>query len=173
MSHGLPGILIAIEGIDGGGKTTQVLELVRTLRLLGLSVITSKEPTDGPHGRALRSSGATGRLPLEEELALFVADRREHVERLLIPLLRQGGVVIVDRYYFSTAAYQGARGADVQAVLDLNESFAPRPDAVLILDLDVDIGQARIRARGDVANHFEDADELRRVQQVFRAMVGD
>ena len=71
----------------------------------------------GRWGKELRESAQTGRRSIEEELELFLKDRREHVNELILPRLRQGCVVIVDRYYFSTAAYEGARGLDPPAPL--------------------------------------------------------
>ena len=105
-------MLIVFEGIDGTGKSTQVRLLAQALEERGLTVVTSREPTDGPFGQKLRLSMITGRLSPEEELALFHEDRRDHVEHLILPALEAGKVVILDRYFFSTMAYQGARGFD-------------------------------------------------------------
>ena len=152
LSHG---ILIAIEGIDGAGKTTQAAQLARRLEGAGFSVLTTKEPTDrSEHGRRIRASSIGGRLSLTDELHAFIEDRREHVHSLILPALAAGQIVIVDRYYFSSAAYQGARGGDVGRILLANESFAPAPDLLVHLVVDPSIGVARIRARGDVANEF-------------------
>jgi dTMP kinase len=161
------GTLVAIEGIDGAGKTTQARRLVEALHARGISARYTKEPTDGPHGRALRASAVTGRLPPEEELALFVADRREHVATELRPALAEGEVVVVDRYYLSTAAYQGARGLDPVAILAANEAFAPIPGLCLLLDLDPAAGVARVRGRDRVENLFEQVEDLRRCREVF------
>src|SRR5262245_31030289 len=128
------GLLIAFEGIDGAGKTTQARRLVSDLTERGVPAIYTKEPTDGPHGRAIRATATTGRLPPAEELALFVADRREHVAGELEPALTAGTCVVIDRYYLSTAAYQGARGLDPARILTDNEAFAPAPDVCFLLD---------------------------------------
>jgi dTMP kinase len=167
------GRLIAFEGIDGAGKTTQARRLAATLRADGLEVIETKEPTNGPIGQRIRASAQTGRLPIDEELALFVADRREHVATLIRPALARGAWVLVDRYYPSTVAYQGARGKDPAELLALNESFAPRPDLLLIFDIDPRIGLARVRARGDVADLFEQVDQLAAARAVFATLSGD
>ncbi len=165
-----PGFLLVLEGIDGSGKSTLARQLADWLRESGREVITSREPTDGPHGTALRQSAKTGRLSLEAELDLFLKDRAEHVAALISPALARGAVVILDRYYFSTAAYQGARGLDPQAIIDANETFAPVPDLVLLLDLDPGDGAARIQRRGDVLDDFEALDYQREVRRIFLAL---
>lgn len=164
------GTLIALEGIDGAGKTTQAGRLESALKSGRVDVMRSKEPTDGQWGRKLRESAASGRLTIEEELDLFLRDRREHVDTLIHPALDAGRVVIVDRYYFSTVAYQGARGLDPAELLARNEAFAPRPDLLVLLDVDPRVGLDRIRMRGDKANAFEDEENLQRVAGVFRGM---
>lgn len=167
LTHGL---LIAFEGIDGAGKTTQMARLADALRSIGLTVLCTKEPTNGQWGAELRASAKAGRLSLERELDLFMRDRREHLTTLVEPALAAGHVVLVDRYYLSTVAYQGARGADPEWVLDANEQFAKVPDAVFLLQLDVEEGLRRIRTRGDIPNEFERAEDLERVAAVFESI---
>lgn len=164
------GLLVVVEGIDGAGKSTLARALVERLRALGHEVVASREPTDGPHGTRLRQSATTGRLSPAEELETFIADRREHVSELLLPSLAAGKIVVLDRYYFSTAAYQGSRGLDWRSILERNESFAPEPDVLLIPELAIEHSLERIRARGDVANEFERIDNLQKVDAVFRAL---
>lgn len=164
------GLLIAIEGIDGAGKTTLARGLAQELNKLGIEPLLTKEPTSGPHGTALRQSATTGRLSPSDELDLFVADRREHVEQLLRPALAAGRVVILDRYYFSNAAYQGAAGLDSAEILAQNETFAPKPDLLLLLDLSPQLGLSRIAARGDRANAFENEASLTRCRSIFRGI---
>lgn len=164
---GAPGLLIVFEGIDGAGKTTQAAALAEKLVSVGLDVVCSKEPTSGPWGQKLRGSASSGRLSPEEELAAFVEDRREHVQGLIRPALDAGKVVILDRYYFSTAAYQGARGMDWRSILETNESFAPQPDVLVILGVEPKVGMARIAARGDSANLFERETDLAASAAIF------
>lgn len=172
MSPPYRGILIALEGIDGAGKTTQVGALRDILGQAGVPVVVTKEPTsDTEHGRLIRASAASERLPLAEELHAFVEDRRAHVARIIRPALEAGSVVIVDRYYLSTIAYQGARGADVVRVRRLNEAFAPVPDLLVHLDIDAARGMARVRGRGEVSA-FEREEELRVAGEIFRTMQG-
>src|SRR4051812_29808874 len=155
-----PGWLVVLEGIDGAGKSTVLCRLEEYCAKRGLPTVTSSEPTRGEWGMQLRRSMTAGRLDLKEELALFLKDRAEHVETLIRPALSEGKVVLLDRYYLSTAAYQGARGAFPEAILRENEKFAPLPDLVILLDFDPAAGLARIRARGDAPNTFEQLDQL-------------
>ncbi|MEI6820065.1 MAG: dTMP kinase [Verrucomicrobiota bacterium] len=170
MNHGL---FIVIEGIDGTGKSTQASRLGEWFRTQGREVVVSREPTAGPWGKKVRESAASGRLSPEEELEYFLNDRRQHVEELIAPSLAAGKVVILDRYYFSTMAYQGARGFDPSEIRRQNEAFAPVPDRLLILDLDVDSALERIGARGDTANEFEKRENLERCQEIFLSLRGD
>ena len=161
------GLFIVIEGIDGTGKSTQVRRLGEWFVSRGREVVLSREPTDGPWGKKLRESAATGRLSPEDELQYFLKDRRQHVEELISPALAAGKVVILDRYYFSSMAYQGSRGFDPAEIRRLNEEFAPQPDLLLILDLDVDTAHQRIGYRGDSANEFEKHESLTRCREIF------
>lgn len=162
------GIFAVFEGIDGGGKTTQIQMLAEELRRRGEEPVLSREPTDGPWGRKLRESAAMGRMSLEDELDTFIRDRTEHVQNLILPALEAGKIVILDRYFYSTLAYQGARGADVQAVRELMESRFPLPDVVYLLDLTPDQAIRRIsESRGEQPNEFERLDSLRRVREIF------
>jgi len=163
------GLLIAIEGIDGAGKSTLARRLADILEQAGAEVVLSKEPTNGPWGTQLRASAATGRLSPEQEVELLLRDRRQHVEELVLPALQRGAVVILDRYFPSMVAYQGAAGLPVDELLRLND-FAPRPHLLLLLDLPPETGLARIRARGDVPNHFETAQNLERCRAIFRQL---
>jgi dTMP kinase len=97
----------------------------------------------------------------------LLADRREHVDTLIKPALARGESVILDRYYFSTVAYQGAAGLPLARLLALNEAFAPPPDRLLILDLPVAESLKRIQARGVVSDAFERPATLTRVREIF------
>jgi dTMP kinase len=170
MPRPYPGTLIVLEGIDGTGKSTQAKFLAEALRNRGHRVVLSREPTDGAFGRRLRASATSGRLSPEEELQLFHQDRREHVETLIEPALRGGEVVILDRYYFSTMAYQGARGFDPREIRRVNEEFAPRPDLLLLLELPIETALDRIGARDGEVNEFERRDALERCAEIFRSV---
>lgn len=162
------GILIAIEGIDGTGKSTQVGMLADYLRTRGYTVTVTREPTDGPYGRKIRRLFVDRRqCSPAEELELFIKDRRQHVHEVIDPALARGHIVVTDRYYFSTAAYQGAAGHDPEEIFAQN-SFAPEPDLVILLTMEPGASLARIKElRREELNDFEQEDQLQRVAGLF------
>lgn len=163
------GRLIVFEGIDGTGKSTHIGHLRKYLEEQGLEVVQSFEPTRGIWGSMLRDSALTGRLSVEEEVDLFLKDRKEHVETLIAPALARGAWVLLDRYYLSMMAYQGARGVDTSMIRSANEAFAPVPDAVLWLDIPVAVALERIGNRGE-RDAFETEAGLTACRNVFAAI---
>ncbi len=168
------GTLIALEGIDGSGKSTQARRLCERLEAAGRPAVVFREPGDSEFGDRLREifRGVRDVEP-EEEMRLFVEDRRIDVRNNILPSLEDGKVVVMDRYYFSTMAYQGALGIDPEQIRTTNESFAPRPDLTLILDLPAERGAERIRASRGAQDSFEGVDYLRRVRALFLSFVAD
>jgi dTMP kinase len=166
------GRLVAFEGLDGSGKTTQVATLERALRARGVEVVVTREPTDGPFGRRIRAMAASGERPVpEEELGWFVEDRREHVRTVVAPALAAGCVVLTDRYFLSTVAYQGARGFDPQRLLRESEAEFPAPDLALLLEIDPGAGLARVSRRGRAHEPaFEELAYLERVAAIFHSI---
>jgi dTMP kinase len=162
------GRLIVFEGTDGCGKSTQVHLLKGSLSALGFSVLATREPTDGTYGRRIRALyNHRSACNADEELELFLADRREHVSQLLEPALAEGKIVLCDRYFLSTAAYQGARGHDPEDILRRNH-FAPDPDLALLFQLPLDLGLQRITSgRCQRPNDFEQLEELKKVAAIF------
>lgn len=171
MATPLPrGVLVAFEGIDGSGKSTQATLLADWASQHGLDVVRTREPTTGPWGMKVRESKVSGRLSPEEELQCFLEDRREHVTNLIGPALARGAIVIIDRYYYSTAAYQGARGHDPKALIAKNREFAPKPDLVFLMDFDPRLGVERINARGGGQDAFESLPQLTRSREIFLSL---
>lgn len=169
-NYSWPGYFVVLEGIDGTGKSTLARALGEAIQAKGIEAVVSFEPTRGPHGLEIRRLATEGRegVSAEEEIALFVADRKEHLRDLVLPSLEAGKVVILDRYYYSTMAYQGAKGADPAAIEREHRSFAPEPDLLIILELDVPTALERVQAsRGDEPDHFEGKDYLGKVAEIF------
>jgi dTMP kinase len=171
MKQTIPGgFLLAIEGVDGAGKSAQVEAVSRALRNRGLDCLVTREPTNGHWGRLIRDSALKGRLSPQDELKAFIEDRKEHVRDVIGPGLQAGRIVITDRYYFSTVAYQGARGLDPDELLRLNESFAIEPHLLVVIDLHPETSLARIGNRDGVGNHFESLAQLARSRQIYQSL---
>ena len=110
------------------------------------------------------------RLSVQEEVECLLRDRREHVERLILPALAEGQWALLDRYYPSMMAYQGATGEDVSEIRRRNEEFAPAPDLAFWLDIPVQEALRRVQSRGQGRDAFEQADFLQAVARIYGAM---
>lgn len=168
------GPLIVFEGIDGSGKTSLSKMFLAHLLQGGTPALWLREPTDSPLGEKIRRLAQDQEaISIQEELDLFLQDRRWDVEANILPALRAGKTVVMDRYYYSNACYQGARGLDVEAILRTNRRFAPEPDIVFIIDADVQRALARISlARQGVAKLFEKKEFLEKVRRNYLALRG-
>jgi dTMP kinase len=168
------GWLIAFEGVDGSGKTTQVARLADALRARGLDVVTTREPTDGRYGQRIRAMATSGEPPPpHEELRWFIEDRRDHVKETIAPALERGAVVVTDRYFLSTVAYQGARGHEPAELLARSEAEFPLPDLVLLLEVPPTRGLERVRRRGASEPAFEQREYLEEVAAIFHSIERD
>lgn len=166
------GTLLVLEGLDGSGKSTQLPRLAARLRRAGHAVVETREPYDCPAGRRIRQMArCADPLAPEQELAWFVEQRRDHVRQVIQPALAAGRVVLCDRYFPSTVAYQGARGLDPETILRENEAAFPVPDLAILLLLPPEQGLERIAARGGRREPaFEGEAFLRQVDAQFRRM---
>ena len=165
-----PGTFICIEGIDGSGKTTHARTLVKKLCSLGYDAVYTTEPTRySIPGRKLRESFfAPERLSVEEEFRLFLEDRIIHLKDEVIPQLEDTKIIITDRYYFSSVAYQGSRGLDWKYILEENLKVALVPDIVIILDIPVKVAIERIASdRTEGVNTFEKEESLQKVREIY------
>jgi len=166
------GVLVNLEGIDGCGKSTQSKLLLEKLEGKGEKVIILKEPTKRPHGQKLWDVLHGKRKASNEEiLELFVLDRKQHVEEKIQPALDDGTVVLMDRYYYSSMAYQVAGGIDVEEIRE-KHVFAPRPDVVLIFDLPVSVALERVKGHSD-ADEFEKDEHLEKVRTAYLDLEND
>jgi dTMP kinase len=175
------GLFITLEGVEGSGKTTQAAILGDALRRGGHRVTVTHEPGGTRAGEAIRSIFLDPAVALDAsaELLLVLADRAQHVREKLRPAVAAGEIVISDRYSDSTIAYQGyGRGFDLKVLADLNRlaGDSMRPDLTLVLDLPIETGLERTRARVKGAtrgpDRFEgEAQEFhRRVREGFLAI---
>lgn len=166
--------LIVFEGIDGSGKTSLSKLFHARLLAAGTPAVWLREPSDSPLGMKIRRLAQDkDAIAIREELDLFIADRRWDVETNIMPALRSGTTVVMDRYYYSNACYQGARGLDTESILRANRVFAPEPGIVFIIDVEVERALARInQARAGVAKLFEKKDFLEKVRANYLALRG-
>ncbi len=167
------GILVVIEGIDGAGKSTQARMLYKDLCRRNIPAIFSREPTDSIYGQKIRALAEKGRESIkpEEEYRLFINDRKAHVSNLISPALEAGKVVVLDRYFFSTIAYQGALGLDPERIRAENEAFCPLPDAAFLIDIPTKVGIDRIKnQRNETPNLFEKEQYLEKVARIFASL---
>ena len=169
------GIFLTFEGIEGCGKTTQMRRLAETLAAQGVPVLTTLEPGEGPLGRRIREDLlAHHSEPLDPtaELMLYLADRAQHVSRVLLPALKAGKVVLCDRYTDSTLAYQGyGRRIDPAWIQELNafvtQGLTPR--LTFLFDCPPEVGLSRIRGAMD-RMEAEDLAFHRRVRKGYLAL---
>jgi dTMP kinase len=163
------GIFVCIEGLDGSGKTTHAYRLVRNLQKRGFDAVYTTEPGRGELGKFIRASVLQGkdRVPRVVEAVLFAVDRVEHMEKEVKPALRQGKVVVSDRCVYSSLAYQGAAGLDLDWIEEINR-FALPPDLALYIDVPPEVVVKRIRRKKSVMERLE---TQRRVKEVYMKFV--
>lgn len=156
-----PGLLTVIEGIDGAGKST-LLSLLKPL----VKAVFLAEPSQGPTGLLIREHLKAGRqLPQAEWLRLFTDDRRSDLAHNILPALERGHDVVLDRYYYSTAAYQGQNQEGLQSaerILAEQQSMFRKPDLLIYLHISPERALARLSSRG-VKETFETDSELNRI----------
>lgn len=155
------GLFITFEGGEGAGKSTQLRRLAPRLAALEREVVVTREPGGSPGAEAIRDLLVKGEVerwsPVTETLLMFAA-RRDHIERVIGPALERGAIVLCDRFFDSTRAYQGAGGGASPALIAALEAEVVGdlvPDVTLILDLPVEAGLARAAARGEGEARFE------------------
>ncbi len=167
--HKEQGMFICVEGLDGRGKTTQAKILVKSLRRRGFDAAYTTEPSTGKVGKLIRSFvlDREKRVPIALEALLFAADRVDHVETEIKPLLREGKVVVCDRYVYSTLAYQGAAGLDLDWIEHTNR-FALKPNLALLVDVRPEVVVKRIKRKKTV---METKQNLQKVRDVYMKLV--
>ena len=174
------GYFISFEGIDGSGKSTQIQKLAKFLETLGFDVVITREPGGSVGGEEIRNlllQGNVDRWSAETEILLFTAARRDHLERIILPALEHGKVVICDRFTDSTRMYQGMRGPNLRNLVDmLNEKIINfDPDLTVIIDMDPQISLKRAKSRKTVEERFEDfgVEMQSKMRQGFIELAGE
>jgi len=164
----MKGTFVCIEGLDGCGKTTQSKLLVEKLQRSYNAMYTA-EPSDGKVGDFIRKSILYGekRSTSLAEALLFAADRVEHVENEILPALRQGKLVISDRYVYSSLAYQGAAGLSLEWIQSINQ-YALRPELAIFIDVDPRAVMQRLKP---VKSVMENLETQQRVRQMYLKFV--
>ena len=154
----MEGKFITLEGIEGSGKSTSLKDISNTLDQKSIDYIVTKEPGSGSLGKDLRSLllNNDNKISGQVELLLMMADRKNHLDSLVIPNLNDGNWVISDRYLDSTYAYQGGgREMDFALIDELSNSLnLPAPDLTILFDLPVEIALERAKQRANL-DRFE------------------
>lgn len=166
------GKFIALEGIDGSGKSSQLGRLVSRLRKLGVPCHPTREPTQRPVGALIRKA-LNGQPPLDPRViaALYAADRLDHLVNDrdgLCSAIDQGITVVSDRYYFSSYAYHSV-DVDMEWVIEANSISAGllRPTVTVFLDIPVELAMERIRQNRDHTELFEREERLRQTRELY------
>lgn len=166
---------VLFEGIDGSGKTTQAELLFKNLHdaFPDKKILRTREPTGGLIGTRIREKAKDGSFRTRnEELSAFLGDRFLHVNETLRPALEGMDLIIQDRGYLSSAAYQGENIDEALKIVEM-QNWVPEPDLVIFLDVPVLASLSRIRESGREFDEFEKADELERVRENYLSLLED
>ena len=149
---------ITLEGIEGSGKTSSLKSITDLLDKKNISYVVTREPGGSSIGKELRAIllDPETEISPEVELMLMLSDRKDHVEKIILPNLEKGNWVVSDRFMDSSIAYQGGgRQLGKKLIISLSEYLnLPQPDLTLLFDLPVEISLSRVKARGDL-DRFE------------------
>ena len=149
---------ITLEGIEGSGKTSSIKSITDLLDSKRISYVVTREPGGSSIGSELRSIllDPKTEISAEVELLLMLADRKDHVEKVILPNLETGNWVISDRFMDSSIAYQGGgRKLDKKMIDSFSKNLSlPNPDLTLLFDVPVEISLSRVKARGEL-DRFE------------------
>ena len=149
---------ITLEGIEGSGKTSSLKSITDLLDKKNISYVVTREPGGSSIGKELRAIllDPETEISPEVELMLMLSDRKDHVEKIILPNLEKGNWVVSDRFMDSSIAYQGGgRQLGKKLIISVAEYLnLPQPDLTLLFDLPVEISLSRVKARGDL-DRFE------------------
>lgn len=160
---------MVLEGIDGSGKTTIANMIIKGLSERGLKTLYTYEPTDSEVVTVLKTKYGDLRDPYIDALT-FALDRLLHVKSKVLPALKQGYIVVCDRYYYSSVAYQGAMGAPIEWILEVNK-WALKPHIAIYLDVDPAVAFKRKESMVSRFSEFEKLELQYRVREVYLRLV--
>lgn len=172
-------MFITFEGIEGSGKTTQLKHIEKHFRRLGKKCVTTREPGGTAIGKKIRSillDPASDTICPMSELLLYMADRAQHLNELVMPALAAGKTVLCDRYFDATVVYQGcAREIDIKLIHRLHELILDdfKPDATILLDLPPEIGLSRAWSQIDNGKREKRESRFEKENLVFHQKVRD
>jgi dTMP kinase len=166
-----PGKFIVFEGLDGSGQTTQVNLLRDFLTGEGYKVFLTKEPTQNSTvGQKIRDVlDKKIKIDSKSLQELFTQDRKEHLEKEIVPALSEGKTVICDRYFFSTFAFGAASSLDLEWLIEINNAFL-LPDLTFLLQVSPDVCVRRIEKRGEGVKFFEKKEKLSRAWEIYKTL---
>jgi dTMP kinase len=167
-------IFIVFEGIDGSGKTTLSEMLFEYFIKNDIPAVLDHEPTDGQWGNRIRVMLQQDSVNADELLKLFLNDREDDVKKIIQPALDDGKAIILDRYYFSNAAYQGAMGIPPVSIIQENKiKNFPKPDRVYFIDVDPELALKRINRRNNQTEIFEKSEFLKKVSEIYNKIADE
>ncbi|MDR2719935.1 MAG: dTMP kinase [Nitrososphaerota archaeon] len=163
----MKGVFICIEGLDGSGKSTQAKLLTKKLCQTGYSAIFTAEPSQGKIGKFMRKRlFEQERMLISVEALLFAADRIEHVQNTVIPALKEGKIVVSDRYVYSSFAYQGSAGLDLNWIESINAN-AQKPDLSFFIDVAPEIVLERLKRKKSIMENLQTQQCVRKIYQNY------
>ena len=163
----MKGVFICIEGLDGSGKSTQAKLLTKKLCQAGYNAVFTAEPSQGKIGKFIRKRlFEQERMPTTVEALLFAADRIEHVQNTIIPALKEGKIVISDRYVYSSLAYQGSAGLNLDWIESINAN-AQKPDLSLFIDVSPKVVLERLRRKKSVMENLQTQQYVQEIYQKY------
>jgi dTMP kinase len=161
------GVFICIEGLDGSGKSTQAKLLTKKLNETGYNVVYTAEPSQGKIGKFIRKRlFEKTRMPTSVEALLFAADRIEHVQNEVKPALAEGKIVVSDRYFYSSLAYQGSAGLSLDWIETVNAN-ALKPDLCIFVDVEPAVVLERLKRKKSVMENLETQQKVREIYLTY------
>lgn len=164
---------IAIEGIDGAGKSSVILKLQEKLQAKNQDVVLTREPGGTELGQKLRTIIESTPHSTQAEVFLFAADRQEHFLKVIKPAIKAKKIIISDRSVYSSIAYQGyGHGLNISDIIEINKIALENkfPDLLVYLNLDPVLAMERIKKSRETTTHFEKLDYLKKVVVGFEAL---